>query len=68
MAGADQYRIKAAQLHAQSLAETSIRLRAQYENLARAYLRLAVQAERNSLLDAIYEPPPPKIDDPEMKP
>jgi len=43
-------------------------LRADYENLARAYLRLAEQADRNALLDVTYEPPLPKINDPEIKP
>jgi hypothetical protein len=68
MAAGDQYRIKAAESHARARGETSLLLRAEYENLARAYLRLAEQAERNALFDVTYEPPPPKIDDPEMKP
>ena len=38
-------------------------MRAELENLAAAYLRLADQAERNSKLYLTYEPPPRKIDD-----
>jgi len=30
----------------------------EFENLARAYLRLARQAERNSQIDIVYETPP----------
>jgi hypothetical protein len=36
--------------------------------LARAYLRLAEQAQRNEQFDITYEPPPPKLDDPKVKP
>jgi hypothetical protein len=32
--------------------------RHEYENLARQYLRLAKQAERNTWADVTYEPPP----------
>jgi hypothetical protein len=28
---------------------------------AKAYLRLAEQADRNALVDLVYEPPPPKL-------
>jgi len=66
LAGADQYRIKAAELYEQARGEVSIRLRAEYENLARAYLRLAHQAERNALFDVTHEAPP-KINDPKIK-
>jgi hypothetical protein len=37
-------------------------MRAQYENLSKAYLRLAEQADRNEQADIIYEPPPPRLD------
>jgi len=40
----------------------SPRLRVQFENLAKAYLRLAEQADRNASADLTYEPPPPKLD------
>ena len=41
--------------------------RAGFENLARAYLRLAEQAIRNAQTDVSYEPPPPKLGDPDLK-
>jgi len=59
--GGDQYRIKAASFHARALCTRSPRLRTQYENLSKAYLRLAEQADRNDRADLTYEPPPPKI-------
>ena len=59
----DQYRVKCAELHALALREPNQRLRTQYENLAKAYWRLAEQADRNRLLDMTYEPPPPKLND-----
>jgi hypothetical protein len=37
-------------------------MRAQYENLSKAYLRLAEQADRNEQADIIYEPPPLRLD------
>jgi hypothetical protein len=52
---------------AQAEGETSPETRVELENLASAYLRLAAQAKRNTQLDVTYEPPPPKIDDSEMK-
>jgi len=67
MASGDQYRIKAAWLHASALYAPSPRLRVQYESLSRAYLRLAEQADRNNAADITYEPPPPKIDNPDRK-
>ena len=63
MAAGDEYRIKAAEFHAQARREPRPGLRAELENLARAYLRLAEQAQRNTQLDVTYEPPSPKIDD-----
>jgi hypothetical protein len=60
----DYYRIKAAEFHAQAQRATSLspHLRVQFENLARAYLRLAEQADRNATANIFYEPPPPKLD------
>jgi hypothetical protein len=43
-------------------------MRAELENLAAAFVRLAEQAERNSQFDLTYEPPPPKTDDQNLKP
>jgi hypothetical protein len=67
MVDGDQYRIKAAEFHARARCVSSERLRAQFENLAKAYLRLAEQADRNTELDVTYEPPPPKLNDSEVK-
>jgi hypothetical protein len=39
----------------------------QYENLSKAYLRLAEQADRNDMADITYEPPPRKIDKSDSK-
>jgi hypothetical protein len=52
------YRIKAAELFALANNEQYHGLKIQCERLARAYLRLAEQAERNSQLDLTYETPP----------
>ena len=41
-------------------AETDRADKVEFENLARAYLRLAEQAERNSQGNIIYETPPKK--------
>jgi len=67
MASGDQYRIKAASFHASAPCAHSPRLRVQYENLSKAYLRLAEQADRNDVVDITYEPPVPKIDNPDRK-
>ena len=61
---ANQYRIRAAEFHAQAQSASNPKLRAQFENLSLAYLRLAEQADRNSQTELIYEPPPPKLDSP----
>ena len=54
------YRIKAAELFALANNEPYRGLRIQCDRMARAYLRLAEQAERNSHLDLTYETPPAK--------
>jgi hypothetical protein len=51
---------KSSLFHARAQFTTSPRMRAQYENLSKAYLRLAEQADRNEQADIIYEPPPPR--------
>jgi hypothetical protein len=63
MTSGDQYRIKAATIHAQAHAETDPEIKKHYEGLSRAYLRLAVQADRNAIIELFYEPPLPKFDD-----
>ena len=55
-----EYRIKAAELFALANNEHYRGLKIQCERLARAYLRLAEQAERNSQLDLTYETPSAK--------
>ena len=57
MASADQYRVKAGDMTALARAETDPFQKAEYERLSQAYLRLAEQAERNSQMDLVYEPP-----------
>ena len=44
----DEYLLKAAELSAMAQIETDPVDKVEFENLARAYLRLAEQAERNS--------------------
>jgi hypothetical protein len=63
----DKYRARALELLARAEIETDPQIRAEFENLAAAFLRLAEQAERNSHFDVTYEPPPPKVDDPDLK-
>ena len=63
MAAGDAYRGKALEFLARAETESNPSSRAQFENLAAAYLRLAEQAERNIQLDVSYEPHPPKLDD-----
>jgi hypothetical protein len=53
----DEYLLRAAELSAMAQIETDHASKVEFENLARAYLRLAEQAERNSQADIVYEPP-----------
>jgi hypothetical protein len=55
MSPADRYRALAAHLRSRAVQETAPSLRAQWANLARCYLRLAGQADRNSRTDIVYE-------------
>jgi hypothetical protein len=50
MAPGDNYRAKALELLVRAETEGDLQMRAELENLAAAYLRLAEQAERNSEL------------------
>jgi hypothetical protein len=63
----NKYRAKALELLACAETQSDQQMRAEFENLAAAFLRLAEQAERNSQFDVSCEPPPPKIDDPDLK-
>jgi hypothetical protein len=67
MTSGDNYLFRAAEFFAKAESETDLEMRAGFENLARAYLRLAEQALRNAQTDVIYEPAPPKLHDPELK-
>lgn len=60
MGPGDEYRVKAFEFRAMARSENDPGMRAEFENLARAYMRLAEQAERNSQLDLTYETPPIK--------
>jgi len=57
MPTADEYRIRAADLNARAKLAPNGILRAECENLARSYLRLAEQAVKNAQTDIVYEPP-----------
>jgi hypothetical protein len=60
----DEYRVKAAELHARAACTNDLALKTELESLARSYLRLAEQAEQNSRLNLTHETPPPKDNDP----
>jgi hypothetical protein len=60
MAAGDEYRRKAAELEAKAKTNVSERQSAAFEHLAKAYRRLARQAEQNQTLDIVWEPPLPK--------
>jgi hypothetical protein len=51
MTRADIYREKAAELAARAVTETSLGGKEEYERLSDGYMRLAVQAELNSLAE-----------------
>jgi hypothetical protein len=57
MPTSDEYRVKAAEFNELAKRERKPLTRAQFENLALGYLRLADQAARNATLDLVYEPP-----------
>ncbi len=63
----NKYRAKALEFLACAKTQSDQQMRAEFENLAAAFLRLAEQAERNSQFDVSSEPPPPKIDDSDLK-
>jgi hypothetical protein len=57
------YLLRAAELSAKAQAENVHARKVEFQNLARAFLRLAEQAERNSHTDTVYETPPKKDGD-----
>ncbi|MGB8608951.1 hypothetical protein [Bradyrhizobium sp.] len=54
------YLLRAAELSAKAQAENDHARKVEFQNLARAFLRLAEQAERNSHTEIAYETPPKK--------
>ena len=61
MTTGDEYRVRAAAFAAKAKRETNPNIREEYENLSRAYRRLAEQADRNATLDLTYETPPDRL-------
>jgi len=53
MAAGDQHRLKAAEFRARAQSETRPHIRVQFEDLAKAHLRLAGQADLNDRVDVI---------------
>ena len=68
MAPGDTYRARALELLARAEVETDPETRAESENLAAAFLRLAEQAERNTKLMIEFELPPNEDSDRKPKP
>jgi hypothetical protein len=67
MTSGDQYRVRAAELHARAINDSNSQQRLQFETLAQSYLRLAEQADRNQQLDISYETPPAIEGEPDVK-
>ena len=67
MAGGDEYRVKAADMHARARLATALEHRLNLEDLALAYLRLADQADRNSTTDLVYETRPAPAEQPNVQ-
>jgi hypothetical protein len=67
MVPGDNNRAKALELLARAETESDPQMRAELQNLAAAFLRLAEQAARNSQFDLACEPPPTKTDDPNLE-
>lgn len=57
MSLAGEYRNKAAAMAAMARRESNPTRRTEFENLERAYLRLALQADKNAKADIVYETP-----------
>jgi hypothetical protein len=53
----EQYLLRAAELSAKAQTESAAADKSEFENLARAYLRLAEQAERNRFAITCEKPP-----------
>jgi len=57
MVAGDGYRVKALELLARADSENDQTIKAEFENLAVAFLRLAEQAERNAALQIEFDLP-----------
>ena len=68
MTTGDGYRAKALELLARADGEIDSQMRAEFENLAVAFLKLAEQAERNAALSIEFELPSTEEADPKLKP
>jgi hypothetical protein len=60
MVAGDRYRARALELLAQAETAKDAETRAKFENLAAAFIRLAIQAERNAALVIDFELPSEK--------
>jgi hypothetical protein len=58
VAAGDRYRAKALELLARADGETDSQMRAEFENLAAAFIRLAEQADHNTKFVIEFLPPP----------
>jgi hypothetical protein len=58
---ADEYRKRAAELVAQATLAKNPALALELTELGNVYMKLADQAERNSVTNLVYQPPPPKL-------
>lgn len=63
MSAGDNHRAKALELLARAEIENDLTIRAEFENLAAAFLRLAEQAERNAAFVVEFERPTEKDND-----
>ena len=57
MTPSDLYRTRAARLESLAITEGDAAIRLEFQKLAKAYRRLADQADRNRFTDVSYEPP-----------
>ncbi len=63
MRSAEEYRDRAAELHAKAEKAVTPEAAVELRQLAHVYWRLAQDAERNAMTDLVYEPPPPKLNE-----
>jgi hypothetical protein len=61
MASAEEYRRRAAEFKAKAGQAADASTAAEWQRLGRWYMRLADEADRNALMDVVYEPPSPKL-------